>query len=143
MNKKIDWQIHIVSNHAPCVVCGKQEDAFMDGFCDAHTHGMNLYRHPEFQLVLEYSQQEIMRILNTFGCMVRDGKKFHDKELVEGIFLDCPVRLEKHIEKGETLLRVVVPDRNNVFPEGKGCEYPYSLQHLGTSCLYKRRSTLS
>ncbi len=142
-NKKVDWIIHLVMNGAPCAECGKEEECFLPYTCNAHTHGMENYHHLNFQLVIEYSQEEIMRILNTLGCMVRDGRKFQDGELVEKIYEDCKIRLDKRIEEGEEFFRVVVPDKNNLFPEDKNCGYPYSMQTSNVEDLYKKDGVVS
>lgn len=78
-----------------------------------------------------------MRILNTFGLKVKAGERFKNGDLIEGIYLDCPVRLSEFTENGRTVLRVVVPDKENRFPEDRDCGYPYSLQMIHTDALYK------
>lgn len=135
---KVDWIIHMVANGVPCDDCGKVEDSFLPYICNAHTHGMEKYNHMDFQMVISYSQQEIMRILNTFGIWVRDGRTFHAGELIDGIYEDCPVRLDEFTESGRTVLRVVIPDRNNKFPEDSDCMEPYKYQALDTGALYKK-----
>ena len=51
MNNNIDWIIHLVANGA-CDECGKEEKGFLPYTCNAHTHGMEKYDHPDFQVVL-------------------------------------------------------------------------------------------
>ena len=89
MERKIDWVIHYVANGAVCEECGRVENGFINGFCNAHTHGMEKYRHPDFQLVLDFEVREICRILNTFCCAVQNGSRFHDGQYVTGIYEDC------------------------------------------------------
>ncbi len=141
--KKIDWYIHLIANGVKCADCGKKETHFLPHLCNAHTHGMEFYRHPDFQLVLELPDEEIGRILNTLGCMVRDGRKFHAGEYVKGIYEDCNVRLEKFSETDRDVLRVIIPDKNNLFPESSGCEYPYAAQKLPTEDLRIKNGVLS
>lgn len=50
MNNNIDWIIHLVANGA-CDECGKEEKGFLPYTCNAHTHGMEKYGHPDFQVV--------------------------------------------------------------------------------------------
>ena len=77
-------------------------------------------------------------ILNTFGLWVQAGRRFHNGELVEGIYLDCPVRLQEFEETGRTVFRVVIPDKHNRFPEDTNCEYPYTLQIFDTEFLSRK-----
>ena len=76
MENKIDWVIHYVANGAVCAKCGKVETGFIPNFCNAHTHGMEKYHHPDFQMVLDAGPSEICRILNTFGLAVQNGSRF-------------------------------------------------------------------
>lgn len=140
-SRKIDWVIHYVSNNAVCEVCGKRESNFIPKTCNAHTDGMYKHDHMEFQLVLDMGPQEIMRILNTFGLMVLDGRRFHDGEFVSGIYEDCDVRLSKYLEEGKPLLRVIIPDKYNIFPEDKACMDVYRLQLLPTEELYLNKGS--
>ena len=135
MKKKIDWIIHLVSNGAVCEDCGKVEGSFLPNLCNAHTHGLYKYNHKDFQLVLNFPPQEIARILNTLGLTVQEGRKFFPGDLVEGIYLDCPIRLNECTEDDRHVMRVVIPDKNNRFPEDPGCEAPYNLQLLPTERL--------
>lgn len=137
MKNKIDWIIHLCANGAVCETCGEVENGYLPFACNAHTHGMEKYNHIDFQMVLRTSNEEIMRILNTFGLKVKAGERFKNGDLIEGIYLNCPVRLSEFTENGRTVLRVVVPDKENRFPEDRDCEYPYSLQMIHTDALYK------
>ena len=134
MKTKIDWIIHCVANGA-CDECGAVENSFIPYACNAHTHGMERYNHPDFQLVLNYSHQEIARILNTMGLRVQSGERFKAGDLVEGIYEDCPVRLDEAQECGRTVLRVVIPDKYNIFPEDERCMDIYRIQLLPTDAL--------
>ncbi len=134
----IDWVVHIVRNGVPCDDCGKIEDSFIKYACNAHTHGMAKYSHQDFQLVIAYSNQEISRILNTFGLWVQGGRRFKAGEYVNGIFEDCPVRLDEFEESDRKVLRVIIPDKHNTFPDDDKCEYPYSIQKCPEQMLYKK-----
>ena len=131
MKPEINWIIHCVANGASCE-CGCAEDCMLPRTCNAHTHGMEQYGHPDFQLILRYDFREICRILNTLGLRVQAGEKFKAGDLVEGIYEDCPVRLDEYHETGRILLRVVIPDKNNKFPEDVNCTDWYPLQLLTT-----------
>ena len=130
MEPKINWIIHCVANGA----CGEGgfEDCMLPKTCNAHTHGMEQYGHLDFQLVLRFDFREVCRILNTLGLRVQAGEKFQSGDLVYGIYDDCQVRLDEYHETGRTLLRVVIPDKNNKFPEDSRCTDWYPLQLLST-----------
>lgn len=140
---KIDWIIHIVANGVVCRDCGKVENSFPVYICNAHTHGMAKYGHRDFQLVLHMAQEEMGYVLNTMGLRVQAGERFKAGDLVEGIFLDCPVRLDEFKECDRTVLRVVIPDGKNRFPEDPDCEYPYNMQTLPMEELEQKGGPIS
>ena len=136
MNRKTDWVIHLVTNSV-CDACGKKETGFLPYLCNAHTHGMEKYGHLNFQLVLALPCREIGRVLNTLGMRVRAGERFQAGDMVSGIYENCNVRLDKVQETGRQVLRVVIPDSANRFPEDAQCETPYRLQLLDTEALHR------
>lgn len=58
-------------------------------------------------------------------------------EMVSGIYEDCDVRLTEFEETGRTVLRVIIPDKNNRFPEDAGCDVRYTLQIFTTDFIYR------
>ena len=139
---KIDWIIHCCANGA-CDECGIVETGFLPNTCNAHTHGMEKYCHMDFQMVLFLPPEEIMRILNTLGLRVQAGERFHDGDMVSGIYEDCDIRLDEYEETGRTVLRVIIPDKYNVFPEEENCMEVYRLQLLETEDLHRKGGWLS
>ena len=137
MARKVDWVIHAVVNGLPCHLCGKTPTRLLPNCCNAHTHGMAKYDHMDFQLVLNFPPHEIARILNTLGLRVQDGEQFKNGDLVVGIYEDCDVRLTEFDEDGRTVLRVVIPDTKNRFPDNPECSYPYTVQALPTDALFE------
>jgi len=135
LKRRIDWIIHAVCNSAACAECGKIENSFIPGACNFHTHGLEKYGHPDLQIVIEYPPQEIARILNTIGLRIQDGARFAAGDLIKGIYEDCDVRLDTFEETGRNVLRVIIPDKFNRFPEDPICEYPYNLQAFPTDML--------
>lgn len=134
MKKEIDWVIHYVANGVKCSVCGEEENGFPQYICDAHTHGMDRYKHPEFQVVLNYGMDEVGRLLNTMGCRVRDGERFRDGDLVKGLYEDCDILLREMPDcNGKALLRLIIPDKQNRWPEQ--AEEPYTYQMIATPAL--------
>ena len=135
LKRRIDWIIHAVCNSAACAECGTIENSFIPGACNFHTHGLEKYGHPDLQIVIEYPPQEIARILNTIGLRIQDGARFAAGDLIKGIYEDCDVRLDTFEETGRNVLRVIIPDKFNRFPEDPICEYPYNLQAFPTDML--------
>lgn len=143
MKREIDWIIHCAANGAICEECGKTETGFPPFICNAHTHGMARYDHMDFQLVLFLPVLEIGRILNTMGLHVQAGERFKAGDLVSGIYEDCDVRLDEFEETGRKVLRIVIPDKNNIFPEDPRCMEVYRLQAVETDMLYEKGGTAS
>ena len=142
MDQKIDWVIHLVANGA-CDECGEIETGFLPYMCNAHTHGLERYGHLDFQMVLFLPTEEIGRILNTLGLRVQSGERFRSGDMVSGIYEDCDVRLDEYEETGRKVLRVIIPDANNIFPEEGDCMLPYCLQFLKTDELCVERGRQS
>lgn len=140
---KIDWIIHCCANGAACSECGTVETGFIPNTCNAHTHGMEKYHHMDFQMVLFLPFEEIGRILNTLGLRVQAGERFHSGDMVSGIYEDCDIRLDAYEETGRTVLRVMIPDKCNIFPEDKQCMPVYQLQLLKTDELYRENGGVS
>ena len=136
MMKKADWIIHYVSNSVRCVTCVAPKTELIPGSANIHTHGMEKYKHLDFQLVLNLDMQTAGYILNTLGERVRDGERFKNGDYVKGIFLDCDVRLETFREDGRKVLRVIIPDQNNIFPDEPSCNKMYQIQMINTDDLY-------
>lgn len=98
------------------------------GMINTHTHGMNAYGHLDFQVVLNLPPEHIGYLLNTMGSRVQNGERFHPGQLVSGIYEDCPIQLKKYRETGRDVLRIIIPDKNNRFPEDALCEERYKVQ---------------
>ena len=101
---EIDWIIHMIGNGVYCAECGKVENSFPEYICNAHTHGMAKYHHPDFQMVIHTEPELMGYVLNEFGIRVQSGQQFKAGDLVEGIFLDCAVRLDEFEECGRKVL---------------------------------------
>lgn len=140
---KIDWVIHMIGNGIVCSDCGKVENSFPQYIGDFHTHGLSKYGHPELQMVLHMPPEDIGYVLNILGMRVQSGEQFHAGQLVEDIFVDCPVRLDAFEAYGKQLLRVIIPDEKKRFPEDPDCSYPYNHQLVPTDQLQKRGGPLS
>lgn len=131
-----NWIIHAVMNGQPCTTCGKITHPYLPPFCDAHTHGMAKYGHLEFQVVLDIGVREVCYVLNELGWRVRAGYRFHDGQYVDGVFLDCQVRLDLVPDSaGIPVLRVIIPDNENRWPEDEDVDSAVQCQLLPLDCL--------
>lgn len=120
MGTNVDWIIHYILD-AP----GPHPY-----LCNAHTNGMGKYRHPDFQVVLNLPQEHICYLLNTMGMRVQNRETFHDGDMVSGIYEGCSIRLKQVRETGRDVLRPIIPDAHNRFPEDENCMEPYRHQEL-------------
>lgn len=137
MSKTVNWIIHLCANGIRCD-CGRIENGFHPYICNAHTHGMNQYGHLDFQLVISLPTREISEILNSFGLRVQAGERFKDGDFVSGIYEDCDVRLTEFQETGRKVLRIIIPDGKNRFPEEEGCDCLYVMQRVTEEELYRK-----
>ena len=140
---EIDWIIEILANGVHCATCGKVENHYPDYICNAHTHGMAKYGHQDFQLVLYLHPNQMGYVLNNLGLRVQAGEQFKAGDMVEGIFDRCPLRLDEAEESGRKVLRVIIPDDENRFPEVPDCTYPYSYQLVPTDELARKEGGVS
>lgn len=113
----MDWIVHYVID-----VTGP------GGIINAHTHGIENYQHSDFQVVLNLPPEHIGYLLNTMGRRVQNGERFAPGQLVFGLYEDCPIRLEKFRETGRDVLRIIIPDKKNRFPDNPLCEECYKAQ---------------
>ena len=136
MKSNYNWQIHAIKNGCECANDGEYIFDMIPGAANFHTHGLEQYNHPDFQLVLDYDLGTAADILNALGECVSNGEKFKAGDYVKGIFEDCDVRLDVFEESGRDVLRVIVPDANNIFPDEEGCQSSFCHQMLPTEELY-------
>ena len=136
MKSNYNWQIHADKNGCNCDNDGDYILNMLPGTANFHTHGLEQYNHPDFQIVLDYDLETATAILNFLGASVRDGEKFKAGDYVKGIFRYGDARLEMFEESGRDVLRVIVPDPNNLFPDEEDCCSIFSHQLLPTEELY-------
>lgn len=99
------------------------------GMADIHTHGLDKAGSLELQMVLPYLEESAAYIMNTLAEKIWKKEIVpSDGLLVNGIFEDCPVRLNKRLDAFNVpVWRVVIPDGQNRMPEDSD-EYPYNEQ---------------
>ena len=141
MKQKVDWLITLDGNGVTCEECGKTENRFIKGYCNAQTIGMYKYSHPEFQMVLHTDHKLIMYTLNSLGLKVQKGQVFKDGDIVDDLFEGYVAKLKEFVEDGKKLLRVLIPDQNHKFPDDEGCQLEYTYQALPIEDLYNSITT--
>jgi len=79
--------------------------------------------------MLRLPKEQIMQILNTMGLRVQAGETFKAGDMIEGLCQPgYSVRLDKAMSTGNEVLRLIVPDSKNRFPEDLDCDVPYKHQ---------------
>lgn len=116
----MDWIIHYVID----------EPGPFPYLCNAHTHGMEDYLHLNFQVIINLPPEHYCYLLNTIAMRVKHGETFHDGDTVSGLYADCDIRLKKVRETRRDVLRLIIPDKYNRFPENPDCMEPYKHQEL-------------
>ena len=116
----MNWIIHyIIDDHGP-----------FPNLCNAHTHGMEEYNHLDFQVVINFPAEHYCYLLNTIAMRVKKGEIFQDGDMVSGLYTDCDIRLKQVRETGRDVLRLIIPDKHNCFPDNPACMAQYKYQEL-------------
>jgi len=116
---KVNWCIHSVF----------QTPDLPDYIQNNHTHGLpEHYGHLDFQMLINLGPKEISRLLNTIAFRVQDGECFQPGDMIKGLYEDCDIRLDLFRETDRDVLRLIIPDKHNRFPEDPQCEAPYKNQ---------------
>lgn len=97
---------------------------------NSHTHGMELYNHLDFQVVLDLPPEHISHLLNTMGKRVKSGETFCDGDMVSGLYTECDILLKQYRETGRDVLRLIIPDKKKCYPDDADCMEPYKYQIL-------------
>ena len=134
-NPKRDWFVIGIKNGMRSSVGGAIINDLIPNVAIFHTIGMERYDHPDFQLVLNCDMGIACGILNTLGDCVQAGRRFNNEECVSDIF-NCNVHLKTFKHNGRNVLRVIIPDGNNINPGEEGCDPKFCFQLLPTEQLY-------
>ena len=94
MNNNIDWIIHLVANGA-CDECGKEEKGFLPYTCNAHTHGMEKYGHPDFQVILSLPPVKSEGSSTHWGLGFRKENAFRPAGMYPASMPTCDIRLDE------------------------------------------------
>lgn len=137
---KSGYLIHYVCN-CLCPECNEYHEDFPEYLCNAHTHGMDKYGVPDFQIVLD-NQELVSYTFKELAKRVQSGEIFAGGECIDDLFENNKVKLLVFKEADRNVLRVIFPDPNNKWPNDKGCEYPYNQQFLPTDKLTKTQPSV-
>lgn len=115
----VNWIIHYV-------FAGENDPEYL---ADAHTHGLNYYKHPELMTVLNLPQNVCGSILNNLGIRIARGERFDEEKIYTNIIANnLPVKLVKENIDGNDIMVLIFPDANGFLPEDEGCDEPYNKQ---------------
>ena len=86
---------------------------------NAHTHGMDLIGHFDFQITLPLKQEYISSFLHTMCSRVKKGEHFKHGDIITDLLADgYKARLIDAVECDRPVLRIVFADKNNcVMPD--------------------------
>jgi len=107
---KHGFYIHVVSEHDP---------ESPSGF-NAHTHGMHLLGHPDFQITMPLNSIDHVGVFFHDMCSrVKKGQSFSHGDIVEDLLANGYLaRLIDATENGRPVLRIVFADKHNrIMPE--------------------------
>lgn len=137
-SKPYPWMLHAVVNGMRCECCGEVEYPWRPGIFDVHTDGLDeLYRHMNFQIVVEVDIEVVAALLNEMGCRVRAGAKYESGDILDDLLAGgYKVRLDLTTDSAAMpVLRIVLPDAAGRWPEDEHCEYSFSVQLAPTQML--------
>ena len=134
MRSEIDWVIHYCANGVKCDCCDKFVTNYLPMMCNMHTHGLEKYRHPNFQIVLDFPMEISGRILNALGMSVKHGEVYKAGETV-GFPDGLVVKLAEFQEEDRKVLRIWFPDKHGFYPDDLDCSEAMKIQMLATDKL--------
>ena len=106
----------------------------------AYTNGLQqFYGHRDIQFVLKYSPNQVGQLLNGIAVSIQGGEYLRDGCLLEGTMGDRKLKAmikEKTPEDQTEVFRIVIEDKNGLFPEDEGCNPTYAQQALDTDILF-------
>lgn len=112
--------MHFVIDHDPQTPSG----------FNAHTHGMDVIGHPDFQITLPLSKESIASFFHTMCNRVKKGEKFKDGDVISDLCANgYKVRLINAEECERPVLRLVFADANNHYMPSDISEDYYMAQY--------------
>lgn len=103
-------------------------------FPSIYTYGlMQTYNHYEIECVLPIDQEAALFLMNTLALKVKEGIRFEFDQMYQFPELNnVPFYFLPNIQLGSEMpvLRLVLADPNNFFPEDEDCEAIYAVQPI-------------
>lgn len=97
---------------------------------NAHTHGLSeIMGHPDLQIVLPLSIEEVNRIFNVIVKEIKAGRKFKSGDRYDNVYKDCEVMLWEAENEHRRVLRIIVPDARSRWPDDPECMDIYNKQY--------------
>lgn len=98
-------------------------------YANFHTHGFRkTWGHDDFQIVALLPPNVANNLFWNFANRVKAGEHFADGGRVDKIVNNYDVLLKKAREGGRDVLRIIIPDKNGLFPEDPGVDRYYGMQ---------------
>lgn len=96
-----------------------------DFFLNVHTHGFTTsWNHPDMQIVIGIDPNISASILWRCAHLIKGGEQFDGDPNVDvvNILEYIPVRIISTTEDSRPVLRIILPDENNLFPGSDECD---------------------
>jgi hypothetical protein len=116
MIKKFGWVAHYVPD--------------VPGKCiDYHTHGIQEgHNHMDFQVVFPINPEMIHTFMHGLYSVVKDGGVIPVETRYADVLQGYDVYFRVYEQGGRNVLRMLLPDKNNLFPMDDGCDPEFLFQ---------------
>lgn len=102
----------------------------LNGLADVHTHGLSSsFGHKDLQVVLPLEPKLIYSIFSNIVSDIKEGAIYRSNIRNPKVLNGYDVVLKEFDDNDRTVLRVILPDPNGLFPDEKGCIHPYNKQY--------------
>ena len=120
------WEKEMTRKHGFCSHFVGDPDCRYSNY---HTHGFRkTWDHDDFQIVVSIPPNVANNLFWTFADRVKAGERFSDGSQVDKILKGHLVHLKKAREGGRDVLRIILPDKNGLFPEDHGVDRYFGMQ---------------
>jgi hypothetical protein len=101
-------------------------------FVNYHTHGFReTWRHDDFQIVFPLSPEIAHGIFWNLAHRVKDGDRFSDGQSADKIIgKEMIIKFKASTEAGRSVLRVLLPDKDGLFPGDDGVSPDFATQDV-------------
>lgn len=128
------WEAQQLAEHGFYIHVVPHDDPASPSGFNAHTHGMDLIGHPDFQITLPLKSLEyVSTFLHAMCSRVKRGQSFSHGDLIDDLVSGgFVVRLIDATEHGRPVLRLVFADKHNrvmphdMSPNESRAQYGYS-----------------